>query len=440
MPKSVLSFHGTNSRLNWSSHSQRDQSGCQFSGTIASTKSRASQNRPRRRGGSGSQPRPKAKPVKKMSCQPKGLKNQGRSDHHSAGRFQPKASWREVERDAAGQCRRRAQAGQRHDRGHHGEDDDVHRQDVEIVGHVGQRDQTGDALARLGEEVLQVERLAHSRRCPTTRCRAPRGRPRSGTGRDATSRPASSGARCAGCRSAKPWRRKLPPKASAEAKPEQKTNISVASLGPKRAGIQSFQGLSGRWAMKMMNIARPRKKSSLASRAAPGSDCLARQGSRSRAPRVLGRLGRRRPAAGIVASSINPSPTLTIARPVGASTGVRRRLLACVTRSSRRRGSSWRAKPNRGCGDGQAPAAHGSSSTRPGTRGTTCRHCRVDEAWQLLLALRRTSTMPVRQTGLTRPGASALSAAAWARGRWPCGRALASTRAPAHCSGASRRS
>ena len=65
---------------------------------------------------------------------------------------------------------------------------------------------------------------------------------------------------------AKPWRRKVPPKASAEAKPEQNTNISVASLGPKRAGIQSFQGLSGKCAMKMMNIARPRKKSSRVSR------------------------------------------------------------------------------------------------------------------------------------------------------------------------------
>ena len=36
---------------------------------------------------------------------------------------------------------------------------------------------------------------------------------------------------------AKPCRWKLPPNAIAEAKPEQKTNISVASLGPKRAGI-----------------------------------------------------------------------------------------------------------------------------------------------------------------------------------------------------------
>ena len=32
---------------------------------------------------------------------------------------------------------------------------------------------------------------------------------------------------------AKPCRRKLPPKAIAEAKPEQNTNISVASLGPE---------------------------------------------------------------------------------------------------------------------------------------------------------------------------------------------------------------
>ena len=52
----------------------------------------------------------------------------------------------------------------------------------------------------------------------------------------------------------------------AEANPEQNTNISVASLGPKRAGMKSFQGFSGRCAMKMMNIAMPRKKSRRASR------------------------------------------------------------------------------------------------------------------------------------------------------------------------------
>ena len=40
------------------------------------------------------QPEAKAKPVKKMSCQPKGLKNQGRSDHHSAGRLKPRAMLR----------------------------------------------------------------------------------------------------------------------------------------------------------------------------------------------------------------------------------------------------------------------------------------------------------------------------------------------------------
>ena len=72
----LLSFQGANSRLSWSSQSKRDQSGCQLSGTMATTKPKASQSRLRRRGGSGSQPEPKAKPVKKISCQANGLKNQ----------------------------------------------------------------------------------------------------------------------------------------------------------------------------------------------------------------------------------------------------------------------------------------------------------------------------------------------------------------------------
>src|SRR5215212_3770032 len=56
------------------------------------------------------------------------------------------------------------------------------------------------------------------------------------------------------------------PKARAEAAPEQKTKISVASLKPNRAGIASAHPLSGTCATKMMNIPRPRKKSSRGSR------------------------------------------------------------------------------------------------------------------------------------------------------------------------------
>src|SRR3954447_22460194 len=66
---------------------------------------------------------------------------------------------------------------------------------------------------------------------------------------------------------------KARPKARADATPEQNTKISVASLKPKRAGIQSAQGLVGMWARRMMNIPTPRKKS--------------RRGSRARAPSAL---------------------------------------------------------------------------------------------------------------------------------------------------------
>jgi len=48
--------------------------------------------------------------------------------------------------------------------------------------------------------------------------------------------------------------------------PEQKTKISVASEKPKRAGIQSANQSLGICATKMMNIAKPRKKSSRGSR------------------------------------------------------------------------------------------------------------------------------------------------------------------------------
>src|SRR4051812_31384077 len=49
--------------------------------------------------------------------------------------------------------------------------------------------------------------------------------------------------------------------------PEQKTNISAASLRPKRAGIQSVHGFQGTCATRMMHMPRPRKKSSRGSRA-----------------------------------------------------------------------------------------------------------------------------------------------------------------------------
>jgi hypothetical protein len=52
----------------------------------------------------------------------------------------------------------------------------------------------------------------------------------------------------------------------AEAMPEQKTKISVASENPKRAGIQEVKKFPGVWANKMMNIAMPRKKSNRTSR------------------------------------------------------------------------------------------------------------------------------------------------------------------------------
>ncbi len=53
---------------------------------MSSTTPAAAQARARLAGGFGSQPAMKAKPVKKISCQPKGLKNQTRSDQGSAGR------------------------------------------------------------------------------------------------------------------------------------------------------------------------------------------------------------------------------------------------------------------------------------------------------------------------------------------------------------------
>src|SRR5688572_12076694 len=59
---------------------------------------------------------------------------------------------------------------------------------------------------------------------------------------------------------------KMRPKAMADAMPEQKTKISVASEKPKRAGIQLIHQLPGVCETRMMNIATPRKKSSRGSR------------------------------------------------------------------------------------------------------------------------------------------------------------------------------
>src|SRR5215207_1424583 len=71
--------------------------------------------------------------------------------------------------------------------------------------------------------------------------------------------------------SAQPALSNTRPKASAEATPEQKTKISVASEKPKRAGIQSAQALPGMCATRMISIPTPRKTSSRGSREALAS-------------------------------------------------------------------------------------------------------------------------------------------------------------------------
>ena len=67
--------------------------------------------------------------------------------------------------------------------------------------------------------------------------------------------------------SADPARSNVPPNAIADAMPEQKTKISVASEKPHRAGIQAAQASFGVCAIRMTSIAMPRKKSSRGSRA-----------------------------------------------------------------------------------------------------------------------------------------------------------------------------
>ena len=62
--------------------------------------------------------------------------------------------------------------------------------------------------------------------------------------------------------------------------PEQNTKISVASEKPNRAGIHSVQGLSRICATTMMNMARPRKKSSRMSRGRDAARVASRGGVR----------------------------------------------------------------------------------------------------------------------------------------------------------------
>src|SRR6185437_8670839 len=61
----------------------------------------------------------------------------------------------------------------------------------------------------------------------------------------------------------------VPPKAMAAAMPDRNTNMSAASLTPKRAGMKFHRSLPRQCAMKMMNMALPRKKSSRGSRVRP---------------------------------------------------------------------------------------------------------------------------------------------------------------------------
>src|SRR4051794_16070779 len=66
--------------------------------------------------------------------------------------------------------------------------------------------------------------------------------------------------------SAQPALSNTRPKASAEATPEQKMKISVASEKPKRAGIQSAHAFPGIWATRMISIPTARRTSSRGSR------------------------------------------------------------------------------------------------------------------------------------------------------------------------------
>ena len=84
-----------------------------------------------------------------------------------------------------------------------------------------------------------------------------------------------SGTPRARCPGAMPRSRKTLPKAMAEAMPEQNTKVSVASENPNRAGIHSVSQLPGVWAIRMMNIAIPRKKSRRGSRTPVSGAALA---------------------------------------------------------------------------------------------------------------------------------------------------------------------
>ena len=122
--------------------------------------------------------------------------------------------------------------------------DDVHRQDVEIVRHVAQREQADQRLAGLAQERLDVQLEQVVARAEMRRGGVEE---RRGREHEAELAPVDLPAAVDDPRqpTPNPWRRNEPPKASAEAKPEQNTNISAASLGPKRAGIHKIQSFRG---------------------------------------------------------------------------------------------------------------------------------------------------------------------------------------------------
>ena len=112
-------------------------------------------------GTGGSQPRENEKPRKNRSCHENGLKNHGRPVpqlsagklDEAHGRDQPYRGDEGEDGPAA------ADPGGEDDERHHREDAEIHRQDIEVVRHVGQSQELEHARGGIVEERSQIELL-----------------------------------------------------------------------------------------------------------------------------------------------------------------------------------------------------------------------------------------------------------------------------------------
>ena len=264
-------------------------------GSISTSRSTQRSNPTKRAvtGGLGNQPRMKAKPVKKISCQPNGLKNHARSDHGSAGsQGQAPASSAQQQRVCANSQTHHEAATSRRltrdsaiDDRHHRQDHHIHRQDVEIIRHIGQRHQAEQVCgARCRRRTGPQVELAHIVALERARDRSAQPSVAAMAKKQADMRPVdlpdAIGDARGPQRPARAVKRARQRRWPTPCRSRTRRSRSRRKI-PSAPGSTTVRQLPGVWAIRMMNIAMPRKKSSRRSRT-----CAAALRAAARLPRA----------------------------------------------------------------------------------------------------------------------------------------------------------